>query len=293
MTSGLVSGDLSFSFCSEQLLLFFMVFDELIHCWCICGNIRSQIPPATISGEEDLCFQSCPFCWKLCRYGCPAFAWAGHSCLAGHSHGDRASMLSGWVVQVQASPALMSGWAELLCLVGRAPSWELCCCHLLGSIPMGRATLVWWGLLHAWLCLKTFAHAPGCPHLLLQLCWWLSLVGGAPSWGLSCCKSAGSVPTGRATVEWWALPWAGLQLWKHWYGGCAAPAASYSLVGHHVRTHDLDSFCQGGGGGSICSPSSTASHGSSPPTSDVWLRGSLRCPVVLCWESSVGWQMSI
>ena len=46
MASGLVSGELSFSYCSAVLLYFFMVFDELIFCCYICGTIWSQIPPA-------------------------------------------------------------------------------------------------------------------------------------------------------------------------------------------------------------------------------------------------------
>ena len=33
-----------------------MVFDELTLCWCICGRISSQIPPATTDGDQDLCF---------------------------------------------------------------------------------------------------------------------------------------------------------------------------------------------------------------------------------------------
>ena len=38
----MVSGDMSFYFCSELLSYFFMVFDELILCHCICGSIRSD-----------------------------------------------------------------------------------------------------------------------------------------------------------------------------------------------------------------------------------------------------------
>ena len=54
MTSGLVSGDLSFSSCSEVLMQFSIVFDELILCQRIGSSIRSQIPLATAGREQEL-----------------------------------------------------------------------------------------------------------------------------------------------------------------------------------------------------------------------------------------------
>ena len=61
-----------------------MVFYELILCQHICGSIRLQIPPATTPGQVaagwSCVFWSHSICWYLCRSGCCAFVWAGHSC---------------------------------------------------------------------------------------------------------------------------------------------------------------------------------------------------------------------
>ena len=51
-----VSGKLSFSFWSEFLLQFLMVFDELFFGQGICGILRTQIPPVTAREEQEQCF---------------------------------------------------------------------------------------------------------------------------------------------------------------------------------------------------------------------------------------------
>ena len=65
MASEFVSGELLFYFWSELLLLFLILFGELIFCQGICGSIRSQIPPVTTWGKQELSFCSDPICWKL------------------------------------------------------------------------------------------------------------------------------------------------------------------------------------------------------------------------------------
>ena len=101
-----------------------MVFDELILCLCICGSIRSQIPPALLGWNRSFVSDAAPSAGScvvraaLCLGGL----------LVGHSSVGRASVLSGWVAQAWTCTAPMGGLAELLCLVGGAPSQGLSCC---------------------------------------------------------------------------------------------------------------------------------------------------------------------
>ena len=86
VSSVLVSGELSFSFCSELLLQFLMVFDELIFCQSICIRIRLQIPTTTsgwgVRGVwKELCFLN-PQCllevvqiWLICVYPLITATW--------------------------------------------------------------------------------------------------------------------------------------------------------------------------------------------------------------------------
>ena len=89
------------------------------------------------------------------------------------------------VVLTQAGP-LCSAGRPLLCGQVRplhSPGYWLCCCtrwegHFLAG---GSAELL---------------------HLVSRVLWW----------GLSHCHLVGSIPTGRATMAWWVLPWVGLPL---------------------------------------------------------------------------------
>ena len=155
----------------------------------------------------------------------------------------------------------MCAWAGFSCL-GNPIGMHRC---------TGGACVLHWGL---------YSHAGGAamfsrgPAELLHL----HLVGGAPSRGLSCCHSVGSIPTVGAAVAWWVLPWVGLPLQKCLCAGWAAPTSSYRCAGCCVRTHDLD-CCHWGG---VCSPSSTASPESSSPTfrcMAAWISQSSSCAV--------------
>ena len=57
-----------------------MVFDELIFCLCICGSIRSQIPPATAVGKAWAVFLIPPHMLEVVWV-----QWVFHS-LGKHSH---------------------------------------------------------------------------------------------------------------------------------------------------------------------------------------------------------------
>ena len=109
----------------------------------------------------------------------------------------------------------------------------------------------------------------------LSLCaWWAGLPCGAePPWVGRVC------PHGQDHQSTVGTPAVRLPLWKPLHAGLAALASSYSHAGHNVMTLDLDDYHWGEGG--VHSPSSTTSHGSSPPTFKMYgcvdLSGLLLC----------------
>ena len=176
-----------------------MVFDELILCQCICGIIRSQIPPATAGGRQELCFWSHPICSQLCRYHYSAFVQAGHSHPVGHSHGGGASL-----------PLCPVGGLcrhrLALCLL---VVWLSCSAWWAGHLHGGWSALCWWH--------SGCSCSPGYPSKGVHVCTGLTslplivmqapvLSGWAPSWGPSHGHSVGTVPIGRASAAWWMLP---------------------------------------------------------------------------------------
>ena len=239
MTSGLVSGDLPFSFCSAALLWFFMVFGELIPCWCTCGSIRSQIPPASAGERGRSCvFWPHPVCWSSRQSGHSAFKQAGHSCLAGWAQAGGASVLGGQVMALCcAGEWVMLTWAEPL-FSANGSSWA--------SALGGRGTF-------------TRVSAVLMDGLTKLLC----LVGRMPLCGLSHHCSVGSVSIGRAASVGGCSHGAWLLLCKLSHVGQAAPASTHSHSGSCVRICDLDRCLWGGG--RVHSPSSPVSQGSSPP----------------------------
>ena len=105
MTSGLVSEEFHFPsslkcYCSSSCF-----FDELILFWCICGSIRSHIPPARLGGGAVALFSDLT--------------------LSAGSPDNRATLhLCGLVTAAQ---QVVLTWTGTLCPAGRC-------------IPAGRAT---------------------------------------------------------------------------------------------------------------------------------------------------------
>ena len=135
----MVSRDSSFSFCSEVLLQFFTVFDEVIPCRCICGSIRSQIPPAMAGIEgrgQELCFLiplhllEVVLVGLLCicalaqLLGKPlVHAQAGPPCSAGAPSG------AGALISAEDWPSWCPGWeGRVIFFWGHAGSEPVSCC---------------------------------------------------------------------------------------------------------------------------------------------------------------------
>ena len=171
MTSGLVSGDLSFSFSSQVLLYFFMLFDELIFWLCICGSIRLQIPSVTDGrGKGALFSDPTP----------SAGACAGRATLHLHRKPQPLSRLhpcGQGVCALSACQWVTLTWLGPLCL-----AWDwLNCCRRRGTYAGPELLPLTGERSHRWghysmmgaptglaTTLKASMHILGCPCLHLQ-----------------------------------------------------------------------------------------------------------------------------
>ena len=103
------------------------------------------------------------------------------------------------------------------------------------------------------------------------------------------CHSVCSISIGRAPATQWVLPQAGLQLPKQKHSHTGLPGSPPPLTAaHQLLCEDLSLRLLLPGKGRDPLTSFTASWGSSTVTFRCILCGSLRCPIVLCRESSVG-----
>ena len=205
-----------------------------------------------------------PVCLYLSQLGHCAFEWAGCSFSAGCTHVGKASVLGR---QVTHCLQVLCAWHVGCSLAGRA-----------GVLCRGLADLLQWvGRVLSF----TWAGTGVMGSSAELLCF----MGGAPSPGLSCCYSVGSASLGGAAATQLVL------LRPSYHSECVHVLAG--LLHLHLQLCQL--LCADlrlevllpGGQGFIHLVPLLPGDPVHPP-SVVWLCGSLRHPVVVCREFSVG-----
>ena len=177
-----------------------MVFDELILCLHISGSIRSQIPPATTAGKQEL-FLIPPRLLEVVKVHllCVCIGWPWEQGLCAQ--------------QVSYAGEGTEGFAEPLCLVSGTPLWGVSWNHSAGSVPTCRTARAQWMLPQAWVPLQrhscaswasptsSYSHAGCCA-------WCMGLLQGAELWPFSgeFSHCLGCYSTVGALVDWASSP---------------------------------------------------------------------------------------